>query len=266
MTTATSGSGHASAGAGPIGAAMDRIEGRDKVTGRARYAYEYPAERLAYAVPVQSTIASGEVTGVDTAAALAVPGVLAVLSHENAPRLPGGTAELRVLQDPSVSYRGQIVAAVVAETLEAAREAQRLVRIGYREDPARVELRPDDPGLYRPERVNPNFPADSGQGDVDAAFAAAEVRLDETYTTAATHNNPMEPHATMAEWQDGRLVLHESSQGAAMARDALAGVLGLPADQVRVISPHVGGGFGSKGTPRPQAVLAAMAARAAPSR
>jgi xanthine dehydrogenase YagR molybdenum-binding subunit len=247
----------------PIGAALDRVEGRDKVTGRARYAYEYPAERLAYAVPVQSTIARGQITGIDDTAALGMPGVLAVLWHENAPRLGGGTAGLRILQGPAVSYRGQIVAAVVAETLETAREAQRHVRVEYREDQARVELSPSDPGLYRPDRVFPDYPTDTGRGDVAGALAAAEVVLDETYTTAATHNNPMEPHAAMAEWQDGQLILHDSTQGASMARDTIAAVLGLPAGRVRVISPHVGGGFGSKGTPRPHTVLAAIAAQVA---
>ena len=252
----------ATAGTSPIGAALDRVEGRDKVTGRARYAYEYPADHAAYAVAVQSTIASGEITGIDSGAALAMPGVLAVLTCENAPKLPGGSAELRILQGPEVSYRGQIVAAVVAETLETAREAQRHVHVRYREDDARVELDPGDAGLYEPERVNPAFPSRSEGGDVESAFAAAEVQLDETYTTAATHNNPMEPHAAIAEWQDGQLVMHDSTQGPSVARDTLAGVFGVPAERVRIISPHVGGGFGSKGTPRPQAVLAAIAAQA----
>jgi xanthine dehydrogenase YagR molybdenum-binding subunit len=248
-------------GGNPVGAPLDRVEGRDKVTGQARYAYEYPAERVAYAVPVQSTIASGEITRIDGSAALAMPGVLAVLWHQNAPRLAGGTADLRILQGAAVSYRGQIVAAVVAETLETAREAQRRVRVEYRSDDAHIELDPADPGLYRPDRLFPDYPTDTGQGDVDAALAAAEVVLDQTYTTAANHNNPMEPHAAMAEWRDGQLVLHDSSQGASTARDTIAEVLGLPGEQVRVISPHVGGGFGSKGTPRPQTVLAAIAAQ-----
>jgi xanthine dehydrogenase YagR molybdenum-binding subunit len=258
---------------GPIGAAMDRVEGRDKVTGRARYAYEYPAEHVAYAVPVQSTIASGEIIGIDYDAALAMPGVLAVLTHENAPRLSAESvevprfgrvsAEMWILQGPAVSYRGQVVAAVVAETLETAREAQRHVRVEYREDEARVELHPGDPGLYRPPRVNGGSPTDTEQGDFDSAFAAAEVRLDETYTTAATHNNPMEPHAAMAEWRDGQLILHDSTQGASATRDIIAGVLGLPAERVRVISPHVGGGFGSKGITQTQSMLAALAAQVA---
>jgi len=96
----------------------------------------------------------------------------------------------------------------VAETLETATEAQRLVRVEYQQDEARVELRPSDPGLYRPSQVYPFYPADSELGDFDSAFTAAEVRLDATYTTAATHNNPMEPHASIAQWQDGQLVLH----------------------------------------------------------
>lgn len=265
MTTATT-SGT------PVGASLDRIEGRDKVTGRARYAYDYPAEHVAYAVPVQSTIASGTITRIGCHAAIAMPGVLAVLTHENAPRLsenvslPGIgtiTAEISILQAPAVSYRGQIVAAVVAETLEAATEAQRLVRVEYQQDEARVELRPSDPGLYRPTATQayPYIPDDSELGDFDSAFAAAEVSLDETYTTAATHNNPMEPHASIAQWQDGQLVLHHSTQNPSWTRNVIAGVLGLPAERVRVISPHVGGGFGSKIIPQTEALLAALAAQ-----
>ena len=254
----------------PIGAPLDRIEGRDKVTGRARYAYEYPVEHVAYAVPVQSTIASGTITRIDYDAAIAMPGVLAVLTYENAPRLsedvslPGIgtiTAEMSILQAPAVSYRRQIVAAVVAKTLETAMEAQRLVRVEYQEDEARVELHPSDPGLYRPSQVYPFYPADSELGDFDSAFAAAEVRLDATYTTAATHNNPMEPHASIAQWQDGQLVLYHSTQNPSWTRNVVAAVLGLPAERVRVISPHVGGGFGSKIIPQTEALLAALAAQ-----
>jgi xanthine dehydrogenase YagR molybdenum-binding subunit len=256
----------------PVGAPLDRIEGRDKVTGRARYAYEYPAEHVAYAVPVQSTIASGTITRIDCHAAIAMPAVLAVLTYENAPRLsenvslPGIgtiTAEMSILQEPTVSYRRQIVAAVVAETLEAAAEAQRLVRVEYQQDEARVELRPSDPGLYRPTptQAYPYILDDSQLGDFDSAFAAADVGLDETYTTAATHNNPMEPHASIAQWQDGQLVLHHSTQNPSWTRNVIAAVLGLPAERVRVISPHVGGGFGSKIIPQTEALLAALAAQ-----
>ncbi len=122
----------------------------------------------------------------------------------------------------------------------------------------------DDPGLYTPEKVNPGMPAVTCYGDVDAGLAAAAARVDVTYTTPVQHNNPMEPHAALAVWDlDGRLTVYDSTQGPSADRDTIAEVLGLPPDRVRVIAPHVGGGFGSKGSTRPHAILAALAARAA---
>jgi xanthine dehydrogenase YagR molybdenum-binding subunit len=246
-----------------VGTSLDRIEGREKVTGRAPYAYEYPADRIAYAAPVQASVARGAIRAIDAGAVLAMPGVVTVLSHENAPHLVSvDDAELALFQSNTVAYRGQIIAAVVAETLEIARQAQRLVRVDYAPEPHDVRLTADHPGLYTPEHVNPDYPTDTEQGDVEAALAAAAVRVDATYTTPALHNNPMEPHATLAVWEDDGVTLYDSSQGASTARDVIAAVFGLPPARVRVIARHVGGGFGSKGTPRPQMVLAALAARA----
>ncbi|MDL4775476.1 xanthine dehydrogenase family protein molybdopterin-binding subunit [Actinomadura xylanilytica] len=244
---------------------LERIEGREKVTGRARYAVEYPVEGVAYAAAVQATVGRGEIVAVGTAAALALPGVLAVLSCENAPEVNAvDDGELALFQSRRVSYRGQFVAAVVAETLETAREAARLVRVDYVSEPPDVRLHPGHPGIYKPDRVNPVFPADTERGDPEGAFAASAVRVDATYTTPAEHNNPMEPHATLAVWDgDGGLTLYDSNQGPSLVRDTAAEIFGLGPDRVRIVSPHVGGGFGSKGTPRPNLVLAAMAARAA---
>ncbi|MDR0360523.1 MAG: molybdopterin-dependent oxidoreductase, partial [bacterium] len=191
-----------------------RIEGAEKVSGAARYAAEYPVAGVAYAAIVQATIAKGSIREVDAGAARALPGVHTVLSHANAPRLvPVDDGELAVLQTPRVSYRGQIVAAVVAETAELAREAASLVRVGYDPEPHAVELREDDPDLYAPDHVNPAFPTDTELGDFEAAFASAPVRVDETYRTPAEHNNPMEPHATLAVWEGDRLTLYDSNQG-----------------------------------------------------
>ncbi|WP_030169790.1 xanthine dehydrogenase family protein molybdopterin-binding subunit [Spirillospora albida] len=241
----------------------DRLEGWEKVTGAARYAYEYPLENVAYLAAVQATVARGEILAVDAEAALGMPGVLAVLSGGNAPRLaPVDDGELAVLQSRRVAYRGQFVAAVIAETPETAAEAARHVRVEYAPEAADVLLRADHEGLYAPEKVNGGFPADTESGDPDAAFAASAVRVDATYTTPAEHNNPMEPHTTVALWEDdGTLVLYDSNQGPSAVQSTLAEVFGLEPAQVRVISEHVGGGFGSKGTPRPNVVLAAMAAR-----
>ncbi|MGV9778360.1 xanthine dehydrogenase family protein molybdopterin-binding subunit [Streptosporangium sp. NPDC003464] len=245
-----------------VGSALDRVEGLDKVTGRARYAAEHSPRDLAYAVPVQATVARGEIQSVDVDAVLKYPGVIAAIWYGNAPRLaPADDAELAVLQSRRVAYRGQYVAVVVAETLQGAREAAGLVRVEYAVEPHDVELRADHPGLYRPDHVNPAFPTDTEQGDPDAALAAAPIVLEATYSTPAEHNNPMEPHATVAVWDGDGLTLHDSTQGAPAVRDTVASLFGMPPANVRVISPHVGGGFGSKGAPHPHVILAALAAK-----
>ncbi|WP_433473991.1 xanthine dehydrogenase family protein molybdopterin-binding subunit [Spirillospora sp. CA-142024] len=243
----------------------DRLESREKVTGAARYAFEYPVENVAYVAAVQASVGKGRITAVDTEAALRLPGVLAVLSCENAPELSDvSDGELAVFQSRTVSYRGQFIAAVVGETLETAREAARLLHVEYSEEAPDVRLRADHPGLYKPDRVNPVFPADTEQGEPEDAFRDSAVQVDVTYTTPAEHNNPMEPHTTIAQWnEDGTLTLYDSNQGASAVQATLAKVFGLDPTQVHVVSPHVGGGFGSKGLPRPNAVIAAMAARAA---
>ncbi|GAA4637006.1 xanthine dehydrogenase family protein molybdopterin-binding subunit [Actinoallomurus vinaceus] len=244
---------------------MNRVEGLDKVTGRATYAYEHTVPGVAYAHAVPSTIARGRIRSIDTAAVLAIPGVLAVLSGDDPPELGEDVdPELRLFQGRTVAYHGQIVAAVVAETLEIARDAAGALRIEYDAEPHDVRLRPDHPGLYRPETVNPGLPTDVEYGDVAAGLASAVVTVDATYTTPVLHNNPIEPHAALAVWEeDGGLTVYDSTQGASADRDAIAAVLRLPPEQVRVVSPHVGGGFGCKGTTRPSAILAALAARAA---
>ncbi|MEV0347699.1 xanthine dehydrogenase family protein molybdopterin-binding subunit [Nonomuraea sp. NPDC050680] len=243
---------------------MTRIEGHDKVTGRATYSAEYPIEGVTYAYPVQAGIVRGRITSIDATGALALPGVLAVLSSEDPPELaPEADPELALFQRREVAYRGQFVAVVVADTYENARAAAREVRVTYEEDPHDVRLRGDHPGLYRPEKVNPFYPADTEKGDLAAGLAAAAVTVDVTYTTPAVHNNPMEPHATLAVWSgDGDLTVYDSTQGVSTARAMIAKTLGLPAERVRVVCRHIGGGFGSKGTIRPGTMLAVLAARA----
>ncbi|MEV0163270.1 xanthine dehydrogenase family protein molybdopterin-binding subunit [Nonomuraea fuscirosea] len=243
---------------------MNRIEGRVKVTGLATYAAEYPAEGVAYACAVQSRIAKGRIKRVDGGPALESPGVLAVLSCEDPPRMSeDADPELALFQHREVAYRGQIVAAVVADTYENARAAAAAVRVDYDPDDHDVTLSADHPGLYKPDVVNPGFPTDTGKGDVEAGLAAAATTVEVTYETPVLHNNPMEPHAALAYWDaEGRLLVYDTAQGTSTSRDMIATALGLPPDRVRVVSRHVGGGFGSKGTTRPQAVLAALAARA----
>ncbi|MGQ5261492.1 xanthine dehydrogenase family protein molybdopterin-binding subunit [Micromonospora sp. ZYX-F-536] len=248
--------------AGAVGRAYPRLEGREKVTGAARYAVEYPVDDVSYGFAVPAAVVRGRITRVDAAPALALPGVLAVVHHGNAARLaPGSDRELWLLQEPVVHYRGQFVAVVVATSVEAAREGARLVRIDYDAGPHSTVLTSDHPGLYRPDHVNPSYPTDTAEGDFDAGYAAAPVRMDATYRTPAYHNNPMEPHATTAQWRDGRLVVHDSNQGASPVQATLSELFGMPRDAVRVITEHVGGGFGSKGYAKAAVVLAALAAR-----
>jgi xanthine dehydrogenase YagR molybdenum-binding subunit len=239
-----------------------RVDGPDKVTGRARYAVEHPVDGAAHAWAVPSVIAKGAIRSVDASAALALPGVLAVLTPDNAPRLPGtGDPELALFQSRVVAYRGQFVAAVVADTLETAREAADQVRIAYDQAAHDVTLTSGHPGLYKPDHVNPRYDTDAAVGDFDGAFAAAPVRVDATYRTPAEHNNPMEPHATIAVWHGDTLTLYDSTQGPPRVAAQVAALFGLGPGAVRVIAEHVGGGFGAKGMPRPNVVLAAMAAR-----
>ncbi|WP_329109943.1 xanthine dehydrogenase family protein molybdopterin-binding subunit [Micromonospora sp. NBC_01699] len=248
---------------GAVGQPHTRLEGREKVTGTARYAVEYPVDGVVYAWPVQASVVRAGITRLDADEALATPGVLAVLWYANAPRLHAESdVDLFLLQRPEVHFRGQVVALVVAETLETAREAAGRVRLDYDTLPHSTVLTETHPGLYRPGHVNPAYPTDTFVGDFEAGFEAAEVRVDHTYRTPAYHNNPMEPHAATAQWRDGELVLHDSNQGSTPVVGTLAALFDVPPGSVRVISRHVGGGFGSKGTPRCQSVLAAMAARA----
>ncbi|MFJ4081712.1 xanthine dehydrogenase family protein molybdopterin-binding subunit [Streptomyces iakyrus] len=247
---------------GSVGAPAERREGREKVSGTARYAGEFHFPGRAQAWPVPAGVARGRVTAVDTAVALAVPGVLAVLTHENAPRLAEpDDPTLALLQDTRVPHRGWFVALVVAETLEAARAGAAAVRVAYDAEEHDVTLTASHPGVYVPEEANGGHPAVREQGDPDGAFAASAARVDVAYRVPPLHNHPMEPHTSTARWEDGRLTVHTSSQGTGAVRAVLAKLFGLPEERIVVTAEHVGGGFGSKGTPRPDVVLAAMAAR-----
>jgi xanthine dehydrogenase YagR molybdenum-binding subunit len=252
-----------------VGVHHDRVDGVEKVTGRAAYAVEHgAADGVADPLHlwlVTSTVAKGRVTRVATEAALAHPGVVGVLDHTNAPRLAQtDNGELAILQDDRVGFRGQIVAAVLAETSEAAREGAALVDVHYEVEPHEADLREDN-ATYRPDAVNPDLETDTEEGDVDGALAAADVVVEQTYRTAYEHNNPLEPHATVAWWEevDGREVLSmfDSTQGVHGVMQALAPMLGLEPEQVRVRAPYVGGGFGSKGEAHAHVVAAALAAR-----
>lgn len=243
-----------------LGAPAERREGCLKVTGGARYAAEHPLPGRAQAWPVPATVARGRVTSVDAAAALRMPGVLAVLTHENAPRLAEpDDPTLAVLQDATVPHRGWFVALVVAESLEAARAAAAAVRVDYAVEEHDVTLTADHPDAYEPETVNGEAPGRREHGSPGSAPAA--VHVDVAYDVTPLHNHPMEPHASTAHWDQGRLTVYSSSQGGTTVRDTLAALFEIPGEHITVVTDHVGGGFGSKGTPRPDVVLAVLAAR-----
>ncbi|MGK5532190.1 xanthine dehydrogenase family protein molybdopterin-binding subunit [Streptomyces sp. URMC 129] len=259
---------------GAVGAPLERRDGPAKVTGRAPYAYEQPVGDALYLYPLLATVARGRITALHTSSAEAADGVAFVLTHLNAPRLASDEdPELWILQDDEVRFRGQFIGAVVAETPEAARHAAGLVDAAYEERPHDVSFRADHPRLYRPGVVNPALPTDTAAGDVPGAMAEAAVTVDRTYTTPMEHHNALEPHTTVAVWHtggesdgSGRLTLYDSTQGAAGVRRVLAPVLGLDPARLRVVSPYVGGAFGSKASPHPHVVLAALAARMAGGR
>jgi xanthine dehydrogenase YagR molybdenum-binding subunit len=246
-----------------IGSDPVRLEGRDKVTGRARYAFEFPVPDAVYGWPVPAPFTKGRLTRVDPSAARAVDGVLDVLWYENAPRLRSReNLELYLLQEPAVAYRGQFVALVLAGTLETARYAANLVVIEGDTEPHDVMLTERHPGLYRPGVVNPRYESDTAAGNFEAGLSTAAVRVDAIYRTPAEHNNPMEPHASIAWWDGDRLIAHDSTQDSSAGARGLAALFGLEPATVRVLNEHVGGGFGVKGgNPRPAVVLAAMGAR-----
>ncbi|MET4924206.1 xanthine dehydrogenase family protein molybdopterin-binding subunit [Streptomyces sp. PSRA5] len=245
-----------------LGSAAVRIEGPAKVAGTARYAAEHTPPGCLYAWVVPATVARGRIASFDTAAALAEPGAVAVLTHENAPRInEPDDPMLGALRDDRVPHRGWIVAVAVADTLEAARATADAVRVTYVAEDHDVVLTAGHPGLYTPEKANGGHPGTRERGDFDAVHAAAPVAVDVTYSMDPMHNHPMEPHAAVAHWHDGRLTVHDSSQGSGVVRETLAALFAMDPAHITVISEHVGGGFGSKGTPRPQPVLAALAAR-----
>ncbi len=254
-----------------IGDPINRLDGRLKVTGAARYSAEWPMERLAYGVIVQSTIARGTIASFDTKAAAAQPGVLLVMTEENAPRLPqrGRAAVnppigrvLSLLQDRDVHYNGEPIALVVAESFEQATFAASLVRAHYREERAAVDMHKELPSaqLYTKKILGQLEPS-VHRGDVQAALHQADVTVDGIYTTPMETHNAMEPHATIAEWSGNQLTLHDSTQYVYGVKRFVAKTFGLPESSVRVISKFVGGAFGSKGSVWSHVVLAAMAAR-----
>ncbi|HWE86534.1 MAG TPA: xanthine dehydrogenase family protein molybdopterin-binding subunit [Terracidiphilus sp.] len=245
-----------------IGKPTARIDGPLKTTGAAQYASDFHFEGLVHAVPVTARIASGRIVRLDTATAEAMPGVLLVLHHGNIGPLyrtvPGDdnatNSEVRsAFEDEIVRHWGQYVAVVVAKTPEQATAAAAAVKVDYEAQPASIDASlGEDTG--KPKSV-------SKRGDPDAAFAAAPVKIDQTYVTPIETHNPIEMHASVVVWDGDRVTLYETSQGVVNHRVVMAQVLGLPVENVRVVTRFLGSGFGGKLFPWPHAAMAAVAAR-----
>lgn len=256
-----------------FGQPTTRVDGVAKVTGQARYAAEHIAPDLAYGVVVSSTIARGRIVAIDTARALAVPGVVDVLTHRRHPHVrkldffyrdmaaPQGSP-FKPLRDAEIRYSGQPVALVVAETFEAARHAATLVHVQYEEDPHETSLLQHRERARDPRKLRSGFsPPPDPKGDADAAFAAAPVKVDGEYYAGAEHHNPMEMHATtVIRDARGHLTIHDKNQGSQNARWMVSRVFGLPERKVTVRNTFVGGAFGSGLRPNYQLLLAVMAA------
>jgi xanthine dehydrogenase YagR molybdenum-binding subunit len=251
------------------GKGIDRLDARAKVTGKARYAAEVSVANVAYALVVGATVGKGRVSSIDVAQAERAPGVLAVLTHLNAPKLAGAekarTAPqdrlLQTLQDAEVRYDGQPIAVVVADTLEHARHAAGLVSPRFETQAPSLSIEGELANAYTPKETA-RGPSDTRHGDFAAAFAAAPVKVDQTYVMGAESHNPMEMHSTTAVWQgDDRVTLYDSTQGGFIVRDKIATLFGLPKENVRVISQFLGGGFGCKGSPWSHVPLCVMAAK-----
>lgn len=255
-----------------IGTPYKRIDGRLKVTGAARYAADHPLPEMAYAYGVYSTIANGRVVAIDDTRARAMPGVVAVLHHGNFPALhrtpdvamtfkdilsAAKVDERRLpFEDDKVSYPGQFVALVVADTFEQARAAALQVKVDYAGSAAITNLK---------DALKQKGAREGGRGhsrgDPEASWQAAATRLDQTYTTPVETHSPMEMHATTAYWRDGKLYVYEGTQGVVNHRNVLANVFDLPPDRVEVHAPFIGSGFGSKLWPWPHSIAACAAAK-----
>jgi xanthine dehydrogenase YagR molybdenum-binding subunit len=241
-----------------------RIDAEQKVRGATLFGADHARTHMLHAALAVATIAKGRVVGIDTQAAAARPGICLILTHQDLGHIKpagfimaGGFAfqSLQPMLSPIIAYRGQPIALVVADTLETASEAAALIEATYAAEPASVTL--EAPGVETVELRTPQTSA----GDADRAFAQAPVEIEARFSSMAQHHNPIELIATVAEWKDGRLTVHEGTQNAEAVRHGLAFALGLSSDRIEVISPFVGGGFGQKYALQMQTVLAAVAAQ-----
>lgn len=255
-----------------LGQPIDRVDGKLKVTGGATYAAEFPVKNLAHGVCVVSTITKGRIKSIDSRQAEKMPGVIGVMTYENAMQLhfPSGSSpgsgkyaekDLLPLQSDRVFYGGQHVAVVVANTFEQAEQAAALVKINYEVQPAVIGLEKNLNAAYKPGSGLGGQETQVKRGEFASGFSNATVKTEETYTTPVYHHNAMEPHATIAQWDGDKLTVYDATQSVMGVKSLLTSILGIPAEKVQVYALYIGGGFGSKGFTWPNTLLAPMAAR-----
>ena len=251
-----------------MGEPAPRIDGRLKVLGKAPYPADIPVNNLAHAVLVTSSIARGNVTSLDTTAARAVPGVLEIIGYGEIegdlekPRFGGtGSTSIAPLQDSRIWHDGQIVAMVIAETLEAAREAAMRVTAQYEEENPSTGFDSEGTETVAAVDASKQFKEDVKAGDFEAAFAAADVKIEAEYLMPTQHHNPIELFSTTALWNGDEVVIYEPSQNVTGWKVEIARQLKIAPDRVRVVSPYIGGAFGSKGPVTPRTAIVALAAR-----
>jgi xanthine dehydrogenase YagR molybdenum-binding subunit len=253
-----------------IGKGLDRVDGPLKVTGKARYAAEFPAAKISYAVALGSTIANGKIRSINTTDAEKSPGVIAVITHKNRPPLSqgkpmgkgGSLADTRLpLSDGNIYHAGQYVALVVAESLECAKHAASLIKIVYIEEDPIVQFNDKRATRYNAKQ-SMGRPLTKSRGSAEPALLAAPIKVDNTYRTPTQNHNPMEMHATTAVWDGDKLTVYDATQGLYNSRATLAQVFNLPEANVRVVCKFIGGAFGCKGSMWPHVLLATLGAKA----
>jgi xanthine dehydrogenase YagR molybdenum-binding subunit len=248
-----------------IGQPVDRIDGPLKTTGTAPYAYERHdvVPNQAYGYIVGAGIAKGRITSMELSAAKAAPGVLAVVTADSVGKLGKGNFNIaKLLGGPEVDHYHQAIAVVVAETFEQARAAAQLVKVDYNRGSGKFDLTAEKDAAAKPPESPFGGPADTAVGDFVGAFTSAPVQLDATYTTPDQSHAMMEPHASIAMWEGDKLTVWTSNQMIDWSTGDLARTLGIPKQNVRLISPYIGGGFGGKLWVRADALLAALGALA----
>jgi xanthine dehydrogenase YagR molybdenum-binding subunit len=243
-----------------IGKGINRIDGILKITGKATYATDYPSKNMAYAVLFKSTIAAGKIKSIGSTKAQKYPGVIKIITHENILPLntKGGLRGGALLQSPEITFHGQHIGIVLAETFEQATAAAHLITVEYNQKEEKIDF---DNLAKKPEMPKGKELADLVRGAGKSALADAEVKIEASYETPIEHHHPMEPHATVAVWEGDQVTLYNGSQIINGAQTAAAATLNIKPEQVRIISPFIGGGFGSKGGQWANLVLTAVAAK-----